>query len=39
VEWDHPHDGNDPWACFEWNRRTYGQVMGAPAPALELLTA
>ncbi len=32
VEWDHPHDGDDPWAWFRWDRRTYAEVMDRPAP-------
>jgi cysteine synthase A len=35
VEWDHPHDGDDPWAFHHWDRRTYGEVM-APGGSLEL---
>ena len=34
VEWDRPHDGGDPWSFHRWGRRSYAQVMGAPA-ALE----
>ena len=30
VEWDRPHDGDDPWSFFRWGRRSYAQVMGAP---------
>ncbi|HVG44232.1 MAG TPA: pyridoxal-phosphate dependent enzyme [Longimicrobium sp.] len=32
VEWDRPHDGDDPWSFFRWGRRAYREVMG---PALE----
>jgi len=35
VEWDRPHDGDDPWACHRWARRTFGEVMGEAAPVLE----
>lgn len=37
VEWERPHDGDEPWASFHWARRSYAEVM-AP-PALELVTA
>jgi cysteine synthase A len=37
VEWDHPHDGDDPWSFYRWGRRTYAEVMGSAAPALELV--
>ncbi|HEX6371102.1 MAG TPA: cysteine synthase family protein [Longimicrobium sp.] len=37
VEWDRPHDGDDPWAFFDWNRRTFAEVMGGPAPRPELV--
>ncbi|HEX6909029.1 MAG TPA: hypothetical protein VF142_01465, partial [Longimicrobium sp.] len=36
VEWERPHDGADPWAFHRWGRRTYEEVMGAPAASLEL---
>jgi cysteine synthase A len=39
VEWDRPHDGNDPWAFHRWGRRSYAEVMRAPAPGLELVPA
>ena len=35
VEWDRPHDGDDPWACFRWDRRAYDEVM-EPEAALAL---
>lgn len=35
VEWDHPHDGDDPWSFFRWGRRTYAQVMDPPAAGAE----
>ena len=34
VEWDEPRDGDNPWACFHWNRRSYADVMDS---ALELV--
>jgi cysteine synthase len=37
VEWDRPHDGDDPWAFHRWGRRPYAEVMGAPAECLELV--
>jgi S-sulfo-L-cysteine synthase (3-phospho-L-serine-dependent) len=37
VEWDRPHDGDDPWAFHRWGRRTFDEVMGAPAQRLELV--
>lgn len=37
VEWEHPHDGTDPWAFFNWGRRTHGEVMTSPAHHLELV--
>ncbi len=39
VEWERPHDGDDPWSCFRWNRRRYEEVMGEPTPTLELVQA
>jgi cysteine synthase len=33
--WDHPHDGDDPWACYRWNRRTFAAVMQPLSPHLE----
>lgn len=36
VEWDRPHDGDDPWSFFRWGRREYAEVMRAHAPGLEL---
>jgi S-sulfo-L-cysteine synthase (3-phospho-L-serine-dependent) len=37
-EWDRPRDGADRWACFRWGRRGYGEVVGAPAERLELVS-
>jgi cysteine synthase A len=36
VEWDQPHDGDDPWAFFQWDRRPFAEVMNEalPRPAL-----
>lgn len=31
VEWDHPHDGDDPWSFYRWGRREYAEVM-RPSP-------
>jgi cysteine synthase len=31
VEWDHPHDGDESWACHAWGRRTFAEVM-RPVP-------
>ena len=39
VEWDHPHDGDDPWSFYRWGRRDFGEVMRAPGAALELAPA
>lgn len=39
VEWDRPHDGGDPWACFRWGRRTFDEVMDEAARAAELVPA
>lgn len=39
VEWDHPHDGSDPWAFHRWGRRTFAEVMDRPAASLELVPA
>jgi cysteine synthase A len=36
VEWDRPHDGDDPWSFFRWGRRAYAEVMRAPAGRREL---
>ena len=36
VEWDHPHDGDDPWSFHRWGRRTFAEVMRSPASDLEL---
>jgi S-sulfo-L-cysteine synthase (3-phospho-L-serine-dependent) len=35
VEWERPHDGDDPWSFHRWNRRTYAEVM--PSSTLELV--
>ncbi|WP_420124971.1 cysteine synthase family protein [Longimicrobium sp.] len=35
VEWDRPHDGDDPWAFYRWGRRSFDEVMGAEAGRLE----
>jgi cysteine synthase A len=34
IDWDHPHDGSDPWSCYRWNRRTLADVMQAPVAEL-----
>ncbi|WP_420130060.1 cysteine synthase family protein [Longimicrobium sp.] len=39
VEWDQPHDGDDPWAFYRWGRRAYGEVMGAYEAHAELVGA
>jgi cysteine synthase len=39
VEWDRPHDGDDPWSFYRWGRRTYTEVMASPAASLELVPA
>lgn len=32
VEWERPHDGDDPWSFHRWGRRTFDEVMrGADA--------
>lgn len=36
VEWDQPHDGDDPWSFYRWGRRTYAEVVGEPADSQEL---
>ena len=38
VEWDRPHDGDDPWSFHRWGRRELSEVMGAGSPVLELLS-
>jgi cysteine synthase A len=38
VEWDQPHDGDDPWAFFQWDRRSFAEVMDEASPRLELVT-
>ncbi len=35
VEWDRPHDGDDPWSFHRWGRRTFAEVMGSPDGAME----
>ncbi|HEX2079991.1 MAG TPA: pyridoxal-phosphate dependent enzyme [Longimicrobium sp.] len=35
VEWDRPHDGDDPWAFYHWDRQEYGEAMTSPG-SLEL---
>jgi cysteine synthase A len=37
VEWDHPHDGDDPWSFHRWGRRTFAEVTDARGGALELV--
>jgi hypothetical protein len=37
VEWDRPHDGDDPWSFFRWGRRPFAQVTGTAARGLELV--
>jgi len=39
VEWDHPHDGDDPWAFFRWGRRSYAEVMHRPTASPEPVPA
>jgi cysteine synthase A len=39
MEWARPRDGDDPWAFFRWGRRTFGEVMDAPARRPELVPA
>jgi cysteine synthase len=34
VEWDRPHDGDDPWSFYRWGRRKYAEVM-APEHGFE----
>ena len=36
VEWDRPHDGDDPWSFFRWGRREFAEVMRPHAPGVEL---
>lgn len=36
VEWDHPHDGNDPWSYYRWGRRPLAEVTRAPGLELAL---
>lgn len=35
VEWERPHDGDDPWSFHRWNRRSFAEVM--PSSNLELV--
>lgn len=35
VEWELPHDGDDPWSCYRWGRRTHAEVM-AEAEEMEM---
>lgn len=35
VEWDRPHDGDDPWSCYRWGRRAHAEVM-AEAEEMEM---
>ncbi len=37
VEWDRPHDGDDPWSFHRWGRRSFAEVMGSPDDAMELV--
>jgi cysteine synthase A len=30
VEWSRPHDGEQKWSYYRWNRRSYDEVMGTP---------
>ncbi|HEX2206933.1 MAG TPA: cysteine synthase family protein [Longimicrobium sp.] len=39
VQWDHPHDGGEPWSFFRWGRRTFAEVMGQPSRRLELVSS
>jgi cysteine synthase A len=39
VEWEHPHDGDDPWAFFRWGRRSYAEVMDRAAAGPRLVPA
>ncbi len=39
VEWEHPHDGDDPWAFFRWGRRTYAEVMDRSGAGPRLVPA
>lgn len=36
VEWDRPHDGDDPWSFYRWGRREFAEVMREPAAELAL---
>ena len=35
VEWDQPHDGDDPWSFYRWGRRPYAEVVDEPAGSVE----
>jgi cysteine synthase len=35
VEWDRPHDGDDPWSFHRWGRRPFAEATRAPDAALE----
>jgi len=37
VEWDRPHDGDDPWSFHRWGRRTFAEATGTRGGALELV--
>ncbi|HET7462103.1 MAG TPA: pyridoxal-phosphate dependent enzyme, partial [Longimicrobium sp.] len=39
VEWERPHDGDDPWAFFRWGRRPFAEVMERQAARRELVPA
>jgi cysteine synthase len=39
VEWEHPHDGDAPWAFHRWGRREYADVMEAAARLPELVAS
>ncbi len=39
VEWEHPHDGDDPWAFFRWGRRSYAEVMDRAGAGPRLVPA
>ena len=37
VEWERPHDGDEPWSFYRWGRRSFADAVAAPAPVLELV--